>query len=161
MLLWQPIFCRFYPHNWVLVTFGRWRLRTVWVHVVVHGCRWTQVASGAAGRANAGLCLTSSLISSWMSNRSIMRTPATRSSTATWRAESCISLFGRIACTRVQICGLLLPMFRDLCVRVCVCGGSIGKGAILGEWGRPTLQCGLSAKFFDHFCWLTQTHNIE
>jgi len=24
--------------------------------VSVHGCRWTQAASGAAGRANVGLC---------------------------------------------------------------------------------------------------------
>jgi len=31
--------------------------------VLVHGCRWTQAASGAAGRANVGLCPASSLIS--------------------------------------------------------------------------------------------------
>ena len=40
------------------MTFGRWRYRTV--TVVVHGCRWTQAASGAAGRANVELCPASS-----------------------------------------------------------------------------------------------------
>ena len=28
--------------------------------VLVHGCRWTHMASGAAGRANVGLCPASS-----------------------------------------------------------------------------------------------------
>jgi len=47
------------------VTFGRWRWRKV--RVVVHGCRWTQAASGAAGRANVGLCPSPSLFSAQMS----------------------------------------------------------------------------------------------
>ena len=28
----------------------------------MHGCRWTQAASGAAGWANVGLCLASSML---------------------------------------------------------------------------------------------------
>jgi len=30
--------------------------------VLMHGCRWTQAASGAAGRANVWLCPASSLV---------------------------------------------------------------------------------------------------
>jgi len=41
-----------YLHNELSVTFGRWRQRTV--REVVHVGRWTQAASGTAGRANVG-----------------------------------------------------------------------------------------------------------
>ena len=41
------------------MTFGRWRERTV--RIAVQGCRWTQTASGAAGRANIELCPAFSL----------------------------------------------------------------------------------------------------
>jgi len=49
-----------YPHSRVSVTFGRWRNGKV--RVVVHGCFWTQVASGTAGRANVLLCPASSYL---------------------------------------------------------------------------------------------------
>jgi len=37
--------------------------------VAVHGCRWTQAASGAAGRANVGLCPASSLFGQQRTNQ--------------------------------------------------------------------------------------------
>jgi len=33
-----------------------------WFIRMIDGCRWTQAASGAAGRANVGLCAASSLL---------------------------------------------------------------------------------------------------
>ena len=49
-----------YPHSRVSVTFGRWRNGKV--RVVVHGCFWTEAASGTAGRANVVLCPASSYL---------------------------------------------------------------------------------------------------
>jgi len=59
-----------YRHNWVQVTFVRWRWHTE--RVVVHGCRWTQAACGAAGRANVGFCSASSFFSSTLGRRSFL-----------------------------------------------------------------------------------------
>ena len=112
----------------------------VWATFLVHGCRWTQAASGAAGRANVGLCPASrqrSIFSqSAIGNVSSFIFPIMLDSSTSNTADSLsaahmfsdlfisdrvttvdvkfFSTFeeclGRIACITRPICGLLLQM---------------------------------------------------
>jgi len=82
-----PSFLFYPPHSRVPVTFGRWRQRTV--TVAVDGCRWTEGASGAAGRANAGLCPASSRAVATLMHESRRVTGDTTCNTITYNNQRC------------------------------------------------------------------------